>query len=145
MKRRILKVVLTTLLVSFACATAASAQRVENGQLTGKIISGGADVTLTGVSVTILTVPVTGHFVVTQACAALNHRNEGSRPRIASSATGPIVAGSGFRVTNGGGGSYESCTLYSPGLSLQPGEVISCVPVTNGEAHCTVTGVLLDR
>ena len=121
-----------------------AAQTVENGQLTGKVVSGGSVPFTAGGTYPVLTVPGTGHYVATQICAYNGNAQLKVDVVFTGSATGGIGV-VGYDAT----GLSNSCRSFEPGFALQPGEVVSCVanltvasPFTS---VCSITGVLTDR
>lgn len=105
----------------------ASAQTVKDGELSGQILSAGATAA-PGTSVTLLTTPATGFYVLTHAVLS------GCTGSISASGFGPIVSHG------------NSSSSYTPGIALPPSSTITCTSDACSTpaipATCVITGVL---
>lgn len=129
-------------------APAAQAQRVENSLLSGRIVSSGGS--SGGSTFVFLTVPATGHFVLTQLCVSQETPSRlvsvDHYPRVSASVIGAIAYAP---VDTGYAGSVGHCQNFSPGIALSPGETLTCLHPDAADSliqmRCTATGVLSDR
>jgi hypothetical protein len=117
---------------------AALAQTVKQGNVSGTLVSASGTAPMGGTEVAILTTPASGAFVLTQICTtgAPGSNNE-DNVRVVGSTIGALAQSYGT-------GNLGSCTVYTPGLAIPPGEELRCVQggASSGAASCTVTGVL---
>jgi hypothetical protein len=128
------------LLVFGVCfvASAALAQSVKHGGLSGTVLSASAVALSGGTDALILTAPATGSFVVTQICTmGTPGSNNESNAQVVGATIGRIA-----QIHTGG--DLGSCTQYTPGFAIPAGEDLRCVQVgASGSAvTCTVTGIL---
>jgi hypothetical protein len=125
--------------VSILAAGAAGAQAVKQGTLSGTVFSASGSSPSAGVDGTIMTAPASGGtFVLTQICTvgtpgANNERNA----QVVGAALGRIAQ-------HYGDDTLGSCTTYTPGIAISPGEELRCVQTgaSASPVSCTVTGVL---
>lgn len=111
----------------------AAAQQVKHGAPSGLVLSARAETLVTGHDATVLTIPSTGYFILTQACVT-----QGS----ASAATNLVGSTIGLIVQSWS----EPCTAFTPGIVLNPGEELICHNPGNllglTKPACLVTGVV---
>jgi hypothetical protein len=120
-------------------AQGAAAQTVKAGELSGTIVSAAGSAPSGGTEVVLLTVPSTGHFLLTQACTmASGGANNAENIQLVGSTVGRIA------LATQSGDSLGSCTLFDPGFALPPGEELRCVQTgaSGSPGNCSVTGVL---
>jgi hypothetical protein len=126
------------LILLMCLASAASAQKVSKGGVSGKLQTYRAIVGPAPASpVTILTTPAKkkGIFILTQACA----NNEDGFILDSGSPALTIVSASAGAAFRGN----SRCVTYSPGLAIPPSTAITCNNGdTNNSNACSVTGVL---
>jgi hypothetical protein len=122
----------------------ARSQVIENGQLTGRVVSRSL---LEG---TAYAVPATGHLIITQLCltpVTLGHSLT-TIPRLVGSSSGTLY--STLAMTTGTSTATvvaaDSCTHWSPGFAVQQGETLTCTggSMASNET-CAFTGVMTDR
>lgn len=119
-------------------AGTASAQVVKQGNLSGTLVSASGTAPSAGVDGPILTTPASGAFVLTQLCTAgTPGQNNGENARVVGGTLGVITQ-------QYGDSTLGSCTVYTPGVAIPPGEELRCVQIgaSAGPVTCTVTGVL---
>jgi hypothetical protein len=116
---------LVALLVVGLVGTAAHAQVVKKGTLSGTIVSQGATIP-TSSSVPVFTAPAAGDgfFILTQVCASAQSVT------ISGSGIGPLAVSSG------------NCQTFTPGVALLPAEVLTCSNSSGNDQECMVTGLL---
>jgi hypothetical protein len=116
----------------------AFAQAVKQGNVSGTLVSASGSAPTGGTVATILTTPASGAFVLTQICTAgTPAANNEVQVRVVGSTLGPIAQSYDT-------GSLGTCTVYTPGLAIPPGEELRCVQggASASAVTCTVTGVL---
>jgi hypothetical protein len=122
----------------------AHSQVIENGQLTGRVVSRSL---LEG---TAYAVPATGHLVITQLCLTpITLGNSASTvPRLVGSSSGtlysPLAMSNGTTTANVV--AADSCVRWTPGFAVQQGENLTCTggSMATNET-CAFTGVMTDR
>jgi hypothetical protein len=124
---RIVTALFAAALTSLAYTNSAAGQDLTAGTLTGEVVSALAEAA-GSTTVTVLDVPPQRFFVLTQSCFARNPQSllDGS-----DSGRLPLV--------------NQDCTVYTPGLVYEPGEILTYtnpVPPPNVD-FVTVTGVLV--
>jgi hypothetical protein len=122
----------------------AQGQVIENGQLTGRVVSRSL---LEG---TAYAVPATGHLIITQLCLTpvSTGGTTSTIPRLVGSTSGTLYS----TVAMIGSGSAtnvvvsDACTRWTPGFAVQQGETLTCTggSMSNIET-CAFTGVMTDR
>lgn len=126
----------------------ARGQVIENGQLTGRVVSRSL---LEG---TAYAVPATGHLIITQVCltpVALG-TTMSTVPRLVGSSSGTLYSTVGILGVNPGTPNTpdikttDSCTRWTPGFAVQQGETLTCTggSMATNET-CAFTGVMTDR
>lgn len=124
--------------------TEARSQVIENGNLTGKVVS---KALLEGSA---YTVPATGHLIITQLCLTpITLGNSATTvPRLVGSVSGTLY--STLAMSNGTTTANvvaaDSCVRWTPGFAVQQGESLTCTggSMATNET-CAFTGVLTDR
>ncbi len=99
----------------FLAATSADAQQLKRGELTGTVVSASATAPPLS-SVSLLTAPASGHFIVTQVCG------------------GPIEGSTIGTLSFGGG-----CTEFVPGFALPANEELE---IRNEGASFDINGLV---
>jgi hypothetical protein len=124
------KRVLLALGVVVIVAMPAYAQTIKKSTVTGRIVSRGAVVVGVG-SVPLGFGPVCGALnpVLTQACID----NNGGLSNLVAPLV-PII---------GNGPATGNCTVFTPGIAINPGDDFVCVNTLGGTVRCTITGVCL--
>ena len=115
----------------------AFAQTVKQGNVSGTLLSASGSAPMGGTDGAILTTPASGAFVLTQICTTGEPgSNNGDNAQVVGSTVGVIAQSYGADL--------GSCTVYTPGLAIPPGEELRCVQggASTGAVRCTVTGVL---
>lgn len=124
--------------------TEARCQVIENGVLTGKVVSKSL---LEG---TAYSVPATGHLIITQLCLTpISYGTTTSTvPRLIGSVSGTLFSTVGML---GSASTAEiltpdTCTRWNPGFAVQQGESLTCTGASMATNEtCAFTGVLTDR
>jgi hypothetical protein len=116
---------LVVLFVAGVVGTAAQAQVVKKGTLSGTIVSQGATIPFSD-SVPVYTAPAAGDgfFILTQVCASAQSVT------ISGSVLGPLAVSTG------------NCQSFTPGVALFPSEVLTCSNSSGNDQECMVTGLL---
>jgi hypothetical protein len=116
----------------------ALAQTVKQGNVSGTVLSASGSAPMGGTDGPILTTPPSGTFVLTQICTTgASGSNNEDNVQVVGSTIGAIAQSYAT-------GNLGSCTVYTPGLAIPPGEELRCAQggASSGAVRCTVTGVL---
>lgn len=112
---------------------------MKNGGPSGTVVSARVEVVSSGAGAAVLTTPATGFFILTQAC--LDRGDASGATELSSTSKGRIV-----RLEAAGD---VSCTTFTPGIALDPGDSLVCRnPGFLGgptRAACLVTGVVSSK
>ncbi len=116
--------IFVVLLVAGIISTAAQAQEVKKGTLSGTIATQGVIIPASS-SMPVFTAPAAGDgfFIVTQVCTSAQSVT------LSGSAIGPLAVSTG------------NCQGFTPGLALVPAEVLTCTNTSGNSQECMVTGL----